>query len=197
MSHRRSNRPLDQSEETSRTNLDKGTRHQRITNSSRELNRNDEQTSPAGRPQPIQNSRKDLDRSSDQMKPEQKDSQRWNNQGSKQGTVERNQTTGSNVPGSEIADRTNSDEHMKKTSRESYTGNSERAGSQYSVTSESSQKMGKDLKSGHPSADSQRTHEADASRKMKSANQGMKQQGADARRDQRLQQQDDEQGYEE
>src|SRR5688572_26700654 len=112
MSNKRSNRPLDQSEETSRTNLDKGTRQQRITNSSRELNRNEEQTSPSGRPQPNQSSRQDLDRSSDQRRPDEQTSQRVNNQGSKQGSMERNQTTGSNVPGSEIADRTNSEDHM-------------------------------------------------------------------------------------
>ena len=180
MSNRRSNRPLDQSDETSRSNLDKGTRQQRITNSSRELNRNEEQTSPSGRPQPNQGSRKDLDRSSDQMKTQERNSQQWN-QGSKQGSIERNQTTGSNVPGSEIADRTNSDEHMKKTSRESYTGNSERAGSQYSVTGES-QKMDKDLKSGHPSRDQQHTREANTQKRTKSANQGMEQESTDVRR---------------
>lgn len=196
MSNRRSNRPLDQSDETSRTKLDKGTRQQRITNSSRELNRNEEQSSPSGRPQPNQSRRKDLDKSSDeQMRSPQQKSQQWN-QGSKQGSIERNQTTGSNVPGSEIADRTNSDEHMKKTSRESYTGNSERAGSQYSVTTES-QRRDKDLKSGHPSHDNQRTHEANEKKRMKSTNQGMKQQGSDANRENRLHQKDDEQVFEE
>ena len=177
----KSNRPLDKSDETSRSNLDKGTRQQRITNSSRELNRNEEQTSPSGRPQPNQSSRKDLDRSSDQMKSQERNTQQWN-QGSKQGSVERNQTTGSNVPGSEIADRTNSDEHMKKTSRESYTGNSERAGSQYSVTGNSSQIMDKDLKSGHPSRDQQHTREGDMQKRTKSANQGMEQESRDVGR---------------
>ena len=196
MSNKRSNRPLDQSEETSRTNLDKGTRQQRITNSSRELNRNEEQTSPSGRPQPNQSSRQDLDRSSDQRRPDEQTSQRVNNQGSKQGSMERNQTTGSNVPGSEIADRTNSEDHMKKTSRESYTGNSERAGSQYSITGDS-ERMERDLKSGHPSRDNQQSHDRDARKQTKSSNQGMKQHGADSRRDQRLQQQDDEQVFEE
>ena len=177
----KSNRPLDQSDETSRRNLDKGTRQQRITNSARELNRNEEQSSPSGRPQPNQQSRKDLDRSADQMKSQERNSRQWN-QGSKQGSIERNQTTGSNVPGSEIADRTNSDEHLKKTSRESYTGNSERAGSQYSVTGNSSQIMDKDLKSGHPSGDQQHTRDAGTQKRTKSANQGMEQESTDVRR---------------
>lgn len=189
MSRKRANRPLDQSNENSREDLNKSTKEQRITNSSRELNRNEEQTSPSGRPQQDQHSRKPLDRSSEDLAARENNSQQFN-QGSEQDSKQRNKTTGSNVPGSEIADMGKSEDHMKKTSRDEYTGNSERSGSQYSVTGKSERKD-QELTSGHPSRDDQRSQEIDENKRSKSANQGMKQQGSDAYREGQLPDDDD------
>ena len=188
MSRKRANRPLDQSNDNSRADLNKSTKEQRITNSSRELNRNEEQSSPSGRSQQDQHSRKPLDRSSEDIAARDKNSQQFN-QGSEQDSMQRNKTTGSNVPGSEIADRGKSEDHMK-TSRDAYTGNSERSGSQYSVTGKSERKD-QEITSGHPSRDDQRTHEMDQNKRSKSANQGMKQQGSDAYREGQLPDDDD------
>lgn len=130
--------------------------------SSAELNRNEEQISPAQGDQAMRqwNTRSEnVDRTAGRVTPP-TDSDLSSRQG-------RNRTTGSNVPGSEIADRSSSSDQIKQTSREkyptssssspsrthensgmdrgkAYTGNSERTGQQYSDEEPSDRK--KDLK---------------------------------------------------
>lgn len=124
MSPRRSSKPVDKQE---RSASDKSTRKQRITNSSQELNRNEERTSPSGIKRPSdqwKQRNQDLDRSSGRQTPltERPDiaSKGWN-----QGSQERNQTTGSNVPGAEIPDRKNPSESLdQKTSGDQFPTNS-------------------------------------------------------------------------
>src|SRR5688572_23195322 len=111
MSLKRSNRPADQSNKPQGSDTS-NTGRRRITNSARELNRNEEQASPSGKQRGQMNT-----------------SQQY-----------RDQTTGSNVPGSENLER-------------SATANSERTGQQYSVTGNSSQIKDKEWTSGTPHRD--------------------------------------------
>lgn len=205
MSPRRSSKPVDKQE---RSASDKSTRKQRITNSSQELNRNEERTSPSGRQRASdqwKQRNQDLDRSSGRQTPltERPDiaSRGWN-----QGSGERNQTTGSNVPGAEIADRKNPSKSLdqktsgdqfptnstsspnqersdindqkplEKRERVAYTGNSERTGQQYSVTGNSSQEKEHELQTGHSNRDKQGMHRSGTMDRPKSSNQGMKEQ---------------------
>jgi|SRR5687767_2453653 len=120
--HRKLDRPADINK-THEPELGKGVKKQRLTNSSREFNKNEEQTSPTGRgsarTQWNQMSQ-DRDRSTGRTtapteRPELANSE-WNT-----GQGERNQTTGSNVPGSEITDRKSSNAgQMNQTSRDKY-----------------------------------------------------------------------------
>lgn len=126
MSLKRSNRPADKSNKTERAS-DKKVRNTRITNSSREINKNEEQTSPSGRSRASEQWKQmsqDRDRSSGRATPptERPDiaARQWNH-----GTMERNQTTGSNTPGSEISDRKNpASEQWNQTSKDQYPTNS-------------------------------------------------------------------------
>lgn len=127
MSLKRSNRPADKSNKTERSASDEKVRKTRITNSSRELNKNEEQTSPSGKNRASEQwnqMSQDRDRSAGRATPptEKPDvaARQWN-----QGTMERNQTTGSNTPGSEISDRKNpTGEQWNQTSRDQYPTNS-------------------------------------------------------------------------
>jgi len=161
MAPKKSKRPLDHQHGST---TDARAANRKATNqSSAELNRNEEQISPAQGDQANRqwNARSEnVDRTAGRVTPP-TDSDLTSRQG-------RNRTTGSNIPGSEIADRTATSEQMKQTSREKYptssssspsrthensgmdrgkanTGNSERTGQQYSEQEETS-KQRKDLK---------------------------------------------------
>ena len=161
MSPKRSKRPLD--DQHGSTAGRKFVKQRASNQSSEELNRNEERISPAQGNQATRqwNTRSEnLDRTAGRVTPP-TDSDLSVRQG-------RNQTTGSNVPGSEITDRSATSEQMKQTSREkyptssssspsrthensgmdrgkAYTGNSERTGQQYSEEEETSRQR-KDLK---------------------------------------------------
>lgn len=154
MAPKRSKRPLDHQHGS--TTDSKAAKRRASSQSSAELNRNEEQISPAQGDQATRqwNTRlENIDRTSGRVTPP-----TGSDLSSRQG---RNRTTGSNVPGSEIADRTATSDHMKQTSREkyptssssspsrthdnsgmekgrAYTGNSERTGQQYSEEEETS-----------------------------------------------------------
>jgi len=193
------NRPTDRSNDSDLSS-DRG--NKRLTNSSREINRNEEQSSPSGRNRASDQGRQssqDLDRSTGRQaqKPERPESSQ------NQGTG--NQTTGSDRPGSEISDQAPSTEPWSQTSRDQYpthskssphveqhdakaqphmqeksdrrmqTGNSERTGQQYSDRGNSSQSRDRIMSSGHPANDRELSSESRDKRKSKSANQGTKQ----------------------
>lgn len=210
MSPKRSSKPVDKQE---RSASGKSTKKQRITNSSQELNRNEERTSPSGRERASdqwKQRNQDLDRSSGRQTPltERPDiaSKGWN-----QGSSERNQTMGSNVPGAEITDRKNPSESLDQTSRDqyptnsksspspqrsgktdkkplekrervAYTGNSERTGQQYSDTGDPSQTKDQELQTGQPTRDKQELHRHEGKKRPKSSHQGMKEQRSETER---------------
>ena len=214
------NRPADRSNQPSERSANTG--NKRLTNTSREINRNEEQTTPSARQSGSDQGRQrsaDLDRSSGRQTPTTERPELRN-----QDSSTRSLTTGSNVPGSEIRDRKPNTEPWKQTSGDEYPtqrksspqmedkadhpemhqgperqrGNSERTGQQYSVTGNSSQIMDKNLRAGHPANDRGNTQKPERKSRSKSANQGMKQQGAEQKHHRNApQQRDDEQLIEE
>ena len=200
------NRPVDRSDQP---DMSQDSGRKRLTNSSRELNRNEEQSSPSGRERASDQWKQrsdDLDRSSGRQTPitEKPETSQWN-----QGT--RNQTTGSDRPGSEISERKPNAESWNQTSGDTYptsrksspnmqenredksqpnmqeksnrlmhTGNSERSGQQYSITGNSSHAAEKNLRAGHPTNDRDLSRESSDKSRSKSATKGTKQSGGEA-----------------
>ena len=208
MSRNRSHHPSDQQHGS--TPEKKTSNKRASNQSSGEMNRNEERITPSGgttrASQQWNQMSQDRDRATGRTTPltERPDiaSSQWNQQ------TERNQSklTGTQMqdktnPNAEQWKQTSKDDYptAKKSSptpesqvpdqqyvgtnqerRKDYTGNSERSGQQYSIDGNSSERAEKNLKTGHPANDRQRTHEKQELKRPVSANKGTDQQRSEA-----------------